>query len=346
MTFAVRLLNNDHTPMELVVFVLREVFGMAGAEATQTMLAIHQEGAAVCGVYDLEEATAKAGAVAALAAAHKTPLACVLEPALAPEAWKAHPAFERQLVPVEPGVEIEALDWGGTGPPLVFLAGLGFDAQVFAGFAGKFTDRHRVFSLSRRGFGQSSKPDPTDGAYASDRLGNDVLAVMEALGIERPVLVGHSFGGAEMSSVGSRYPERVSGLVYLDAGYEYALLTEASRYVWMQRRIIERLNKRWARHMITLPKDHEAGMAMVRGSQKYTHVPVPALAIFAIPEEADPGRPEPIGTEAIADAFAVAMPSARVVKLYGATHFVHVSNEADVLAEMRTFLDGVAPDRP
>jgi pimeloyl-ACP methyl ester carboxylesterase len=38
----------------------------------------------------------------------------------------------------------------------------------------------------------------------------------------RPVLVGHSLGGEELSSVGSRHPDRVAGLIYLDAGYSYA----------------------------------------------------------------------------------------------------------------------------
>jgi non-heme chloroperoxidase len=45
---------------------------------------------------------------------------------------------------------------------------------------------------------------------------------MDALHIEKPVLVGHSLAGEELSSIGSRYPEKVAGLVYLDAGYGYA----------------------------------------------------------------------------------------------------------------------------
>jgi pimeloyl-ACP methyl ester carboxylesterase len=53
-------------------------------------------------------------------------------------------------------------------------------------------------------------------------LGDDVLAVMDALRIDRPVLVGHSMAGEELSSVGSRFPERVAGLIYLEAAYSYA----------------------------------------------------------------------------------------------------------------------------
>jgi non-heme chloroperoxidase len=58
--------------------------------------------------------------------------------------------------------------------------------------------------------------------YSADRLGDDVLAVLDALKLYRPVLAGHSLGGEELSSVGSRHPERVAGLIYLDAGYAYA----------------------------------------------------------------------------------------------------------------------------
>lgn len=46
--------------------------------------------------------------------------------------------------------------------------------------------------------------------------------VIDSLKLNRPVLVGHSLGGEELSSVGSRHPEKVAGLVYLDAGYGYA----------------------------------------------------------------------------------------------------------------------------
>ena len=49
-----------------------------------------------------------------------------------------------------------------------------------------------------------------------------MLAVLDALKLERPVLAGHSIAGEELSSVASRHPERVAGLIYLDAGYSYA----------------------------------------------------------------------------------------------------------------------------
>jgi pimeloyl-ACP methyl ester carboxylesterase len=110
---------------------------------------------------------------------------------------------------------------------LVFLTGLGANAHVFDLFAPKFTPTYHVYGITRRGFGASSSPAFTTANYFADRLGDDVLAVIDSLGLRRPVLVGHSIAGEELSSIGSRYPDRVAGLIYLDAAYEYAFYDPA-----------------------------------------------------------------------------------------------------------------------
>ena len=127
-----------------------------------------------------------------------------------------------QFVTVDTDVKLEVLDWGGTGRPLVFLAGLGNTAHVFDKLAPKFADHHHVYAITRRGFKPSSAPPPTNENYDADRLGDDVLAVIDALKLDRPVLAGHSIAGEELSSVGMRHPEKVAGLVYLDAIYQYS----------------------------------------------------------------------------------------------------------------------------
>ena len=128
-----------------------------------------------------------------------------------------------QSVTVAPDVSLEVIDWGGSGPPMVFLAGLGNTAHIFDTFAPKFTATHHVYGITRRGFGASSSPPPNGSNYSADQLGDDVLKVIDALGLKRPVLVGHSIAGEELSSIGSRYPDKIAGLIYLDAGYGYAL---------------------------------------------------------------------------------------------------------------------------
>src|SRR5690242_15116329 len=63
-----------------------------------------------------------------------------------------------RFVAVAPGVRLEVLDWGGSGPPLVFLSGLQDVAHGFDDFAPRFTDRHHVLAITRRGYGASSRP--------------------------------------------------------------------------------------------------------------------------------------------------------------------------------------------
>jgi non-heme chloroperoxidase len=109
-----------------------------------------------------------------------------------------------------------------TFPTAIFLAGAGDTAHRFDAFAPRFTGQHHVYGITRRGFGASSKPSPANGNYSADHLGDDVLAVMKALHVERPVLVGHSLAGQELSSIGSRFPGKVSGLIYLDAATGFA----------------------------------------------------------------------------------------------------------------------------
>lgn len=127
-----------------------------------------------------------------------------------------------QMVQVENDVKLEVLDWGGSGPPVILLAGLRFDAHVYDTFAPKMTTMYHVYGITRRGFGASSAPVPDCQNYTATRLGEDVLAVMNALHIHRPVLIGHSLAGEELSYIGTHAPEKVAGLVYLDAANSYA----------------------------------------------------------------------------------------------------------------------------
>jgi pimeloyl-ACP methyl ester carboxylesterase len=134
-------------------------------------------------------------------------------------AWHDPSPHTVQFVNVDENVKLEVLDWGGSGRPLVLLAGLGDTAHVFDDFAPKLTSENHVYGITRRGFGASSAPDS---GYSADALGDDVISVLDALKLERPVVVGHSIAGEELSSIGTRHPERIAGLIYLDAGYEYA----------------------------------------------------------------------------------------------------------------------------
>jgi len=133
--------------------------------------------------------------------------------------WRDPSAHKIRFVSVDKDVRLEVLDWGGYGRPLILLAGGGNTAHIFDEFAPKLTANYRVYGITRRGFGASGF-SATENAI--DRLGEDIIAVIAALKLKRPVLVGHSFAGAELSWVANSHPLLVAGLVYLEAGYPYA----------------------------------------------------------------------------------------------------------------------------
>jgi pimeloyl-ACP methyl ester carboxylesterase len=146
-----------------------------------------------------------------------------LERATPKTAWPIDPSpHKTRFVTVDKGVTLEVLDWGGTGPPLVLLAGLGGTAHDFDSLAQKFTARHRVIGITRRDFGLSSTPPPTEENYNPDRLADDDLTVMEALKLGRAVIAGHSIAGQELSAIATHHPEKITGLIYLESAYDYA----------------------------------------------------------------------------------------------------------------------------
>jgi pimeloyl-ACP methyl ester carboxylesterase len=122
-------------------------------------------------------------------------------------------------VTVEDGVHLEVLDWGGSGPALVLLAGLGDTAHVFDDFAPMLTASYRVLGVTRRGHGRSSAPAT---GYAVARLAEDVVRVMDAAGVNRPVVVGHSFAGEELHLLAARHSGKIAGVVYIDGAFNRA----------------------------------------------------------------------------------------------------------------------------
>ena len=292
-----------------------------------------------------------------------------------------------EFVNVEAEVKLEVLDWGGTGRPVVLLAGLGDDAHEFDKFARKLTPSYHVYGITRRGFGASSVPVA---GYSADRLGDDVLAVLDALKLNHPVLVGHSLAGEELSSVGSRHPDKVAGLIYLDAAYGYAFYDRSRGdldidLIALERKLEQLREKRpedtrtliqellatdlpgFEKDLRERQEDLQAMPAVLlatiepaplssptqlvlAGQQKYTNIPVPILAIYALPHDLGPvlsgdtaersayeARDE-VTTGTQAKAFEMGVRSARVVRLAHANHYVFVSNEADVLREMNAFI--------
>jgi pimeloyl-ACP methyl ester carboxylesterase len=133
--------------------------------------------------------------------------------------WHDPSPHSIQFVTVDKNVSLEVLDWGGSGRPIVLSAALGNTAHVFDDFAPKLAGTYHVYGITRRGFGASSAPAS---GYSADQLGDDVITVIDSFKLSGAVLAGHSIAGEELSSVGTRHPEKISGLIYLEAANEYA----------------------------------------------------------------------------------------------------------------------------
>lgn len=77
--YRVLLLNDDFTPMDFVVIVLQQFFGLGLDKATEVMLKVHNEGRGLCGVYPYDIAATKVEQVVAFATIHQHPLKCIME---------------------------------------------------------------------------------------------------------------------------------------------------------------------------------------------------------------------------------------------------------------------------
>jgi pimeloyl-ACP methyl ester carboxylesterase len=125
-----------------------------------------------------------------------------------------------RFVKVAPHVKLEVLDWGGSGETMVLLTGSGDNAHVYDYFAFQFTDFFHVIGITRRGWLPSSQPLPSSPprtGYDVETRAADDIKVLDALGINKAVFVGHSIAGSELSKIAVKYPSYVDKLVYVDA---------------------------------------------------------------------------------------------------------------------------------
>lgn len=314
--------------------------------------------------------------------------ACVL--ALACRADRQVPAWQDpsphsvRFIEIDPGVKLEVLDWGGSGPPLVFLSGLQDVAHGFDDFAPRFTDRFHVIAITRRGYGASTQTP--SGYDLATRLADD-KQVLDLLDLDRVNLVGHSMAGDELTAFAATYPGRVAKLVYLDAIYDHSALgpifaaalpppplTAADS---ASPRAVQAYDQRtWGQHIPesqiraiarfdatghlvadVTPSSVDSQMLAGAGHPDYAGVRAPALVICAIIDSAPQVFPLyhtfDDSTRARARRFTdllmawgsagraqikTALRGAEWLEIHGANHYVFDSNEPEVEAAMRRFL--------
>jgi pimeloyl-ACP methyl ester carboxylesterase len=115
------------------------------------------------------------------------------------------------------GVELRAWEWPGDPPPTLLLHGIGNYGRYWDFFADAVAGRLRLVATDARGHGESGRP--ADG-YAPREFVADAIAVLDALAIDRALVVGHSMGGTHAIRLAAAHPDRVARLVIVDAGPE------------------------------------------------------------------------------------------------------------------------------
>jgi len=309
----------------------------------------------------------------------------------------ANAATSSQFVEVGDGVKVEVLDWGGTGRPAVLLAGSGNTAHVFEDFAPKLIQccNVHVYGITRRGFGLSGKPRR---GYATPDLAEDDFLVIQGLKLQKPILIGHSVAGSEMTFIGQKLSSELAALIYLDANadpldypwdnteYRTLIMKAANGAPGPQKRTAadnasvqayqayqERKGEspfpaEEIRNMYELNSDgsvgrdrtppyvsDEIGIGSIAKDYRGIHVPVLALIAVPLPpaekwkksppkseeERRDSDRSDEILMEYIhrwENNLKSADSAASVVELRGAHHYVFLSEEDEVLREIKSFL--------
>ena len=111
-----------------------------------------------------------------------------------------------------------AFEETGSGTPVVFVHEFAGDLRSWEPQVRYLSRRYRCITWNARGFPPSDVPDDT-GAYSQDRARDDVLAVLDALDIERAHVVGLSMGGFATLHFGLAHPGRARSLVVAGVGY-------------------------------------------------------------------------------------------------------------------------------
>jgi pimeloyl-ACP methyl ester carboxylesterase len=110
------------------------------------------------------------------------------------------------------GIALFYEEAGGGDLPLVFVHGWCCDHTYFAPQFEHFRRKHRVVTVDLRGHGQSDKPTQS---YTMEAFADDMAGMCDQLGVEKPVVIGHSMGGIVAFDLACRYPTLPSAIVML-----------------------------------------------------------------------------------------------------------------------------------
>src|SRR5712692_3658093 len=122
------------------------------------------------------------------------------------------------------------VQWGERGSPIVCAHGLTANAFCFQALADDLARDHRVYAYDLRGRGDSDKPEH---GYSVPIHADDLLKLLDALHIERPILMGHSLGAFISLYFAAHYPQMLSKLILIDAGAPVPWKTAEEQPAWL-----------------------------------------------------------------------------------------------------------------
>lgn len=221
------------------------------------------------------------------------------------------------------GIQLAYRTWGkenAPGTPVVLLHCMGEDGEDWRGpLIAQLAAAHPLFALDLRGHGRSDWP----GEYGLDLLSEDLLGFLDALGLERAILIGHSYGSVVAGIFAGAHPARVERLVLEETAAMLPLdpprkipepAVEPQTFDWEVRRQFNQQRNapdpRWWRLLreITAP-------TLLIGGGPSSHLPQEDLAVMA-----------------------ERIPDATLVTIEDAGHLVHEDRPKEFAAALQTFL--------
>lgn len=104
----------------------------------------------------------------------------------------------------------------GEGKPLVLIAGIGYPLWVWHRMIPRLEAKVRVIAFDNRGVGQSDKPQ---GPYSAQMMAEDTVGLLDALGLHKAAVLGHSMGGFIAQAIALGHPERVDKLILCSTNF-------------------------------------------------------------------------------------------------------------------------------
>jgi pimeloyl-ACP methyl ester carboxylesterase len=260
-----------------------------------------------------------------------------------------------KFVSLSTGVRMEYVEQGRPdGIPVVFLHGVTDSWHSFEGVLRHLPPTVRAFAVSQRGHGDSGRPET---GYRYTDLASDVRAFMDAVGLTRAIIVGHSMGASVAQRFVIDYPDRVLGLVLMGAFsslYQDSGITDfyASAIAPLADPIPTAFAREWQESTLAQPIPPHVLDTVVSETMK-----VPArlwrelftgfletpdftsdLARVSVPTLIVWGDRDTYAARAAQDRLLAAIPGAKFVAYMGAGHGFHWENPAEFSKDLLTFV--------